>query len=81
MEFFISASKIAGMSQKEDERKAMKAAAAAVFVGPATNKDKFRAALRADGDNLSLRIGADVPALTAEDVARSRVRRMLLVCG
>ncbi len=63
MEVFVSLSKIAGMTPKEEDRKAITAAASSVFVGPAAKKDKFGASLKASDGNLAFRIGVDVPAL------------------
>jgi hypothetical protein len=62
-EFFISASRLAGIAKTQAERDTMKAAASAVFVGPAAKKDRLGATLQATGDAMTLRIGGDVPAL------------------
>ncbi|MDB5353067.1 MAG: hypothetical protein JWN86_4314 [Planctomycetota bacterium] len=63
LEVFMAASKIAGISPKEEDRKAWKEAAAKVFAGQTAKKDKFGVILKVEGGNLSFRLGGDVLAL------------------
>ena len=63
VEIFVAASRVGAMGKEAKERDAMTAAAAEVFTGPAAKKDKVSLILRAEGDAMSLRIGADVPAI------------------
>jgi hypothetical protein len=63
VEIFVAASRVGSMGKEAKERDAMKAAAAEVFTGTAAKKDKVSLVLRAEGDAMSLRIGADVPAI------------------